>query len=132
MNNKSSKSKKLETIKRKKAALAKNALESSGQLIIYQTEDGKTKIDVRFEDETVWLTQQQMAELFQTTQQNVSLHISNIYEESELFAQSTHKKYLSVQTEGTLCPKKSARRPAGRFKFLPRLTMTHSSQRNAH
>jgi len=49
----------------------------SSEIIIYQTDDGRTKIDVRMEDETVWLTQAQMAELFQTTKQNVSLHINN-------------------------------------------------------
>jgi len=48
------------------------------EIIIYQTQDGQTKIDVRLENETVWLTQNQMAELFQTTKQNVSLHIKNI------------------------------------------------------
>jgi len=57
---------------------------NQSQLIIYQTEDGKIKIDVRFQDEMVWLTQQLMAELFQTTKQNVSLHIKNILEEGEL------------------------------------------------
>ncbi|MDR1085628.1 MAG: hydroxyacid dehydrogenase, partial [Deltaproteobacteria bacterium] len=67
------------------------------QFLIYQTEDGQTKIDVRFEDESVWLTQQMMVELFQTTQQNVSLHISNIYEEGELTPEATHKEYLLVR-----------------------------------
>ena len=52
---------------------------AEGQFLVYQTEDGKLKIDVRFEGETVWLTQGQMAELFQTTQQNVSLHLQNVY-----------------------------------------------------
>jgi hypothetical protein len=55
-----------------------------GQFLVYQTPDGKLKIDVRFQGETVWLTQQHMTELFQTTKQNVSLHIQNIYEEREL------------------------------------------------
>jgi hypothetical protein len=57
---------------------------SGGQFLVYQTQDGKLKIDVRFQGETVWLTQQHMTELFQTTKQNVSLHIQNIYEEREL------------------------------------------------
>ncbi|MDP2853808.1 MAG: virulence RhuM family protein [Smithellaceae bacterium] len=70
------------------------------EFLVYQTEDGRIKIDVRLEDETVWLTQQIMADLFQTTQQNVSLHIRNIYEEGELNEDSTHKKYLSVRREG--------------------------------
>ncbi|MDR1164402.1 MAG: hypothetical protein LBO66_00755, partial [Deltaproteobacteria bacterium] len=69
----------------------------ASQFLIYQTEDGQTKIDVRFEDESVWLTQRMMVELFQTTQQNVSLHISNIYEEGELTPEATHKEYLLVR-----------------------------------
>ena len=73
---------------------------NKSELIIYQTETGETKIDVRFHDETVWLSQQLMAELFQTTQQNISLHIQNILEEGELTAQATHKEFLSVQKEG--------------------------------
>lgn len=73
---------------------------SNSEIIIYQTEDGKTKIDVRMEDETVWLTQMQMAELFQTTKQNVSLHINNAFKEGELKKESTVKEYLTVQTEG--------------------------------
>ena len=61
------------------------------EIIIYQTQDGQTKIDVRLENETVWLTQNQMAELFQTTKQNVSSHIKNIFEEGELSENSTVK-----------------------------------------
>ena len=71
-----------------------------GQFLVYQTQDGKLKIDVQFEDETVWLTQQQMAELFQTTQQNISLHLQNIYAEGELQLEATHKQSLSVRQEG--------------------------------
>jgi hypothetical protein len=70
------------------------------EIIIYQTEDGTTKINVRLENNTVWLTQQHMAELFQITQQNISLHINNIFEEGELTLEATHKKYLSVRKEG--------------------------------
>lgn len=58
------------------------------------------KLDVRFEGETVWLTQPLMAELFQTTQQNISQHVLNIYEEEELAPEATHKKFLSVRIEG--------------------------------
>lgn len=71
------------------------------EIIIYQTQDGQTKIDVRIENETVWLTQNQMAELFQTTKQNISLHIKNIFEEGELTENSTVKDYLTVQNEGS-------------------------------
>ncbi|MBU6408990.1 MAG: hypothetical protein KGR98_01255 [Verrucomicrobia bacterium] len=65
-----------------------------------QTEDGRTRLEVRLENETVWLTQAQMAELFQTTQQNISLHLQNIYEEGELQLPATHKESLSVRREG--------------------------------
>ncbi len=71
------------------------------EIIIYQTQDGQTKIDVRIENETVWLSQNQMAELFQTTKQNISLHIKNIFEEGELDENSTVKDYLTVQNEGS-------------------------------
>src|SRR5664280_1930602 len=71
-----------------------------GQFLVYQTQDGKLKIDVRFEGETVWLTQQHMSDVFQTTKQNVSLHISNIYEERELERAATVKESLTVQKEG--------------------------------
>jgi hypothetical protein len=80
----------------------KNIIEimSNSEILLYQTEDGQTKIDVRLEEETVWLSQVQMVELFQTTKQNISLHIKNIYEEGELDKKSTVKDYLTVQTEG--------------------------------
>ncbi len=71
-----------------------------GQFLIYEAEDGKVKIDVRMEEETVWLTQQLMADLFQSSQQNISHHIQCIYEEGELTPEATHKKYLSVRREG--------------------------------
>ena len=70
------------------------------KIIIYQTEDGQTQIDVRLENDTVWLTQAQMVELFQTTKQNVSLHVSNVFKEGELEQESTVKEYLTVQQEG--------------------------------
>ena len=70
------------------------------KIVIYQTEDGQTQIDVRLENETVWLTQAQMVELFQTTKQNVSLHIGNVFKEGELEREATVKEYLTVQKEG--------------------------------
>jgi hypothetical protein len=70
------------------------------EIIIYQTDDGKTRIEVRMENETVWLTQAQMVELFQTTKQNISLHISNVFADGELAPEPTVKEYLTVQTEG--------------------------------
>jgi len=74
---------------------------NKSELLIYQSEDGKIKVDVCFQNETVWLTQQLMAELFQTTKQNISLHVQNIYEEGELVPKSTVKEFLTVQVEGT-------------------------------
>lgn len=75
-------------------------MDNYGEIIIYQTEDGLTKLDVRMEDETVWLTQQQMAELFQTSRTNVVDHIKNIYEEDELDVNSTCRKFRQVRMEG--------------------------------
>lgn len=69
-------------------------------IIIYQTQDGKTKIDVKIENETVWLKQNQMAELFQTTKQNISLHIKNIFNEGELNSDSVVKDFLTTANDG--------------------------------
>ena len=71
-----------------------------GEFLIYQTEDGHTRVQVRFERDTVWLSQRDMSELFQTTKQNVSLHIQNVFDEGELVREGTVKEYLTVQTEG--------------------------------
>ena len=70
------------------------------QIVIYQTEDGQTQIDVCLENETVWLTQAQMAELFQKTPQNITMHIQTAYKEGELDKSSTCKEYLQVREEG--------------------------------
>jgi len=75
-------------------------LPTNSQLIIYQTEDGQTKIDVRFDGDTVWLTQTALAELFQTTKNNISQHVKNVFEEGEIEQKATVKKFLTVQTEG--------------------------------
>ena len=73
---------------------------NSNQIIMYQTEDGLTKIDVTIENETVWLNQLQMAELFQTTKQNISYHINNIFKEGELDANSVVKDFLTTAADG--------------------------------
>lgn len=70
------------------------------KVVIYQTEDGQTQIDVRLENDTVWLTQAQMAELFERTPQNITMHIRNAYNEGELEREATCKEYLQVQIEG--------------------------------
>jgi len=73
---------------------------TNSEVLFYQTEDGQTRIDVRLEDGTVWLSQAQMAELFQTTKQNISLHVKNVFTEQELDAGATVKDSLTVQQEG--------------------------------
>ncbi|KKR34488.1 MAG: hypothetical protein UT66_C0023G0011, partial [candidate division CPR2 bacterium GW2011_GWC1_39_9] len=78
--------------------MKKNNPES--QLIIYKSEDGQTKIDVRFDGETVWLTQKLLAELFQVTVPTINEHIKNIYQEGELSKDSTIRKFRIVQNEG--------------------------------
>lgn len=70
------------------------------QIVIYQTEDGQIQIDVRLENETVWLTQAQMAELFQTDRTSIVRHINNIYKVEELDREATCAKITQVQTEG--------------------------------
>jgi hypothetical protein len=69
-------------------------------IILYQTEDGRTRIQCRFENETIWLTQALIAELFQTTPQNVTLHLKAIFSEGELSEGATCKDYLQVRREG--------------------------------
>ena len=69
-------------------------------IILYQTEDGRTRIQCRFENETLWLTQAQIAELFETTPQNVTLHLKGIFAEGELVEAATCKDYLQVRSEG--------------------------------
>ena len=70
------------------------------EIIIYQTQDGKTKIDVKIEDETVWLNQAQMVELFETTKQNISQHIKNAFTEGELDENSVVKDFLTTASDG--------------------------------
>ena len=73
---------------------------NENNIIIYQDEDGVTKVSVRLVDEDIWLTQNQIAEIYKTTKQNISLHIYNIYKDNELEKDSTNKKFLLVQNEG--------------------------------
>ena len=78
----------------------KNQQATISELILYQTEDGKTRIEVKLQEETVWLTQKLMAELFQTTPQNITIHLKNIFNEGELEETATSKDFLQVQLEG--------------------------------
>ena len=81
-------------------------LPPQGQFLVYPSEDGRVKIEVRLENETVWLTQQHMAELFQTTKQNVSLHLQNIFKEGELTEDSVVKGSLTTASDGKSYQKK--------------------------
>ena len=76
--------------------------ENTGDIIIYQTEDGLTKINVKLDNDTVWLNQQQMAELYQSSRTNVVEHIKHIYEEGELSEDSTCRKFRQVRLEGII------------------------------
>ena len=75
-----------------------------GEIVVYKTaQDGGLQLEVKIEDETVWLTQAQMAELFNATKQNISLHINNAFKEKELDPGATVKEYLTVRYEGLRC-----------------------------
>lgn len=74
--------------------------EVQSEIIIYQTEDGNTKIDVKLEDETVWLTQAQLCELYQTSKSNISEHIKHIFEEGELEENSVVRKFRTTGADG--------------------------------
>ena len=69
------------------------------EFLLYQTEDGKARIEVRLQDETVWMSQLAMAELFQTTKQNISLHLKNVFEEEELPEKRVVKEYLTTAAD---------------------------------
>ncbi len=75
-------------------------MSNHGEILIYQSEDGLTNIEVKMQDETVWLSQQQMADLFQTSRTNVVEHIKHIYAEDELEEVLTCRKFRQVRTEG--------------------------------
>ena len=75
-------------------------MNSYGEILIYQSDDGLTKIDVKVKDETVWLTQQQMADLFRASRTNVVEHIKHIYDEGELDVNSTCRNFRQVRKEG--------------------------------
>ncbi len=76
-------------------------METTNQIIIYRSDDGKTRVDVKFTGETVWLSQQQMSDLYLTSRSNVVEHIKHIYEEGELEPDSTCRKFRQVRQEGS-------------------------------
>jgi len=75
-------------------------MDKENKLILYKDEEGRVSVNTRFADEDVWLTQEQLAEIYQTTQENISMHISNIYADGELEKEGTYKKFLLVRQEG--------------------------------
>jgi len=75
-------------------------LPAKGEFLLYQTDDGQVKIDVRLEDETIWLTQQMMADLFQTTKQNIGQHLKNVFAEGEVVQDSVVKKFFTTAADG--------------------------------
>ena len=94
------------------------SMQGENKIILYQDENGLTNINVRFSDEDLWLTQNQIAEIYDTTQQNVSQHIDGIFKDGELNASATHKKFLLVQTEG----KRQVKREVSHYKPLVGMT----------
>ena len=72
----------------------------NGEMVVYVGSDGKPQVQARLQDENIWLTQVQLAQVFQTTRQNIGQHIKNIYEEKELDPSATIKKFFIVQTKG--------------------------------
>jgi hypothetical protein len=87
-------------VKTRKRTTGHKPTPATGEIILYRTEDGDTRIECRFAEGTIWLTQALIAELFQTTVPNVNLHLKNIYEQAELSAQATIKDFLIVRQEG--------------------------------
>ena len=75
-------------------------MDKDNKIILYKDADGRVSVNVRFADEDVWLTQDQLADLYNTTQQNISLHQNGIYADGEVDEEATHKKYLLIRQEG--------------------------------
>lgn len=75
--------------------------DQTNKIIIYQDDDEVTRVSVRFAEEDLWLTQNQLAEIYCTTQENISMHVTNIYKDGELDQNRTNKKFLLVRQEGT-------------------------------
>ena len=82
-------------------------MENKNEILIYEDKDGITKVNVTFTDEDIWLTQNQLAEIYKTSRENITMHISNIYKDNELPKDSTCKKFLQVQNEGTRSVKRN-------------------------
>jgi hypothetical protein len=74
-----------------------------GEFLLYETEDGRTRVECRFAEDTIWLSQAMMAELFQTSPQNITLHLKALYAEGEITPEATCKSYLHVDARISLC-----------------------------
>jgi hypothetical protein len=83
------------------------------RILLYTSPDGQVQLDIRLQEDTLWMTQQMMAELFQTTVQNIIMHVRNIYEEAELQREGTCKNFLQVRKEGS----RSVRRPVNFYNL---------------
>ena len=75
-------------------------MDKENKLILYKDDEGKVNVNVRFADEDVWLTRENLAEIYATTPQNISLHVGNIYQDKELSEEGTRKKFFLVRQEG--------------------------------
>ena len=82
-------------------------MDNKNEVLIYEDKDGITKVNVTFTDEDIWLTQSQLAEIYKTSRENITMHISNIYKDNELPKDSTCKKFLQVQNEGARSVKRT-------------------------
>ena len=101
-----------------------NELENGNQtFLIYQDDNGIARVNVRFEGEDVWLTVEQMMELFDASQQGVSYHINQIYAEGEQSQERTHKKYLLVRQEGTISHEEAKQKAIAEFEKYRKLEM---------
>ena len=85
----------------------------NSEILLYTSPDGQVQLDIRLQDDTLWMTQQMMAELFQTTVQNIIMHVGNIYQEAELQREGTCKEFLQVRKEGS----RSVRRPVNFYNL---------------
>ena len=83
------------------------------RILLYTSPDGQVQLDIRLQEDTLWMTQQMMAELFQTTVQNIIMHVGNIYQEAELQREGTCKEFLQVRKEGS----RSVRRPVNFYNL---------------
>ena len=97
-------------------------MSENNKIILYQDDNEIIRVSVRFSDEDLWLTQNQLAEIYCTTQQNISQHVDNIYKDGELFTEATNKKFLLVRQEGN----RQVKRNIDHYN----LDVMHSSQHN--